>query len=182
MADPDRCVRQTDPVGNNSTKKRRGKVAGSSPSASIIFLSAVMLFVSLIGVASQGPAYFHDRDVRSEGAGATGVVTEVVHYTTHSRHGTHEHYYPVIATTIRGVDATTRTKAYNVSNSSEFFVGQRLAVVYDTRDPSRVVPDWPGAERDIVVSFWLLSGLGIAAVLAIAVTLVVRRIRRTTKR
>ncbi|WP_119868945.1 DUF3592 domain-containing protein [Frondihabitans sp. 762G35] len=153
-------------------------MGGASLSAAAILCAAIGLIVSVIGLDGSGPAFVRDTSVRAHGVSATGTVAEVVHETSHTRRGSQEHYSPVIATTIDGHAARTRTTAYSVSSPGRFFVGETVGVLYDSRDPSRIVPDWPGAAADLAVNFWFLAGIGIVSVGGGTAAIVLQGVRR----
>lgn len=159
-------------------RRGRGRIGGVSLSGAVTFFSAIGLAVCLIGLIGTGPAFVRDVSIRSHGVRSTGTVSEVVEYTTHSKAGSRENYYPVIATSIHGQIRQTSTRAYSVDEAGRFFVGDRVDVVYDARDPSRIVPDWPGAERDLALSFWFIVGVGVVSVVAGIASVVWRRVRR----
>ena len=159
-------------------RRGRGSIGGTSLSGAVTFFSAIGLAVCLIGVIGAGPAFARDTSIRSHGVRSTGTVSEVVEYTTHSKSGSREKYYPVIVTSIRGQSRQTSTRAYSVDEAGRFFVGDRVDVVYDAQDPSRIVPDWPGAERDLALSFWFIVGVGVVSVVAGIASVVWRRVRR----
>lgn len=161
-------------------KKRNSK--GGSAISAIVFCASIGLFVSIIGLIGVGPSFARDTSVRSHGVHTVGVITEVVHYTTHSRHSTSQHYYPIVLTMVGGHAYETKTKAYNVASSTRFHRGEEVPVIYDSRDASRVVADWPGAHDDLASRFWFIAVLGLTSLVVGAVAVIFAHVKKRRRR